>query len=246
MQASTLTAVVSRFHDPSIGPKFLHVSQEDLYSAVQQASRASFGSDVEVQVLSTGKSRARMFSVDVHALTVDVPELGGRLTPRLWVRNANDGKTALSVGGGFFHWVCSNGLYIGVADMVAKVRHIDTPNVHGVLDALPRRIAAAADRIATGDLLTVALDAVDTPVLEPIWLVGNLPEVSSTVKQLAIDAIINKTYREKDQPTNAWGLYNLVNELQRRRSRSALVAATKDLGLLENVLVLAEDQRAAA
>ena len=71
-----------------------------------------------------------------------------------------------------------------------------------------------------------------------IQIVGNLP-TGQRIKDGVIDSLIMGRYRPEDAPTSAWNVYNLVNEHTRARSRSELVALTKDENLLSDVLLLA-------
>lgn len=239
-------ARIGRFEDPSVGPKFLGFSTMDLKGAFFDAVTKAFGKDVEddVRILQPKSGRGFILELRLDQLTVDIPELGGKLTPLMWLRNANDGTRALTTGGGLFIWVCQNGAYIGLAAYVQKLRHVNGPKAHGVLDVLPSILDEQARRIASGETLHVALDALDTPVLDPVSLVASLPGVSDVNKDKAIYRILTGTHREKDNPGNAWGLYNLVNELVRRGGRSSFQAAQRDMPLLGDILQLAEDQSA--
>jgi Domain of unknown function (DUF932) len=235
---------INRQLDTSVGPKFLAVSNADLQACMEAAAINLMGVDglQGLQVMAPKQGARRMWTLDLPDLSVDVPELGGRLTPRIWARNANDGSSSLSVGMGLFHWVCLNGCFIGVADAVARIRHVDGPNAHALLDALPAQVARTAERIRNGELLDTALDALEQAVLDPVAIIGNLAGVGKRAKEVALAHVVNGTHRPKDQPTNAWGLYNLLNEAHRRSSRNPLTAAERDVGLLDNILILAQDQ----
>lgn len=235
---------IGRQPDSSIGSKFLAISNADIRACLQAALHGAFGSSIELQEMVGRKGKGFLWEANVDTLTVDIPELGGRLTPHIWGRNANDGSTAFTLGLGLFSWVCANGLYVGVTDFLQKIRHIDGPKANSLLDILPAQVAIAAARMASGDLIQVALDALDQKVDDPISIIGNVPGLGKRTRDVSIGHVLNGTHREKDQPTNAWGLYNLLNETNRLGSRTSYTAADKDMGLLDNILVLAADQLA--
>ncbi len=232
---------ISRFLDTSVGTKFLSMSNADLTEVFQSALPNSIVARNESKT-----SSGLILTVKLNDATVDIPELGGLLTPQLWLRNSNDATCALQIGVGAFRFVCSNGLFIGLPGMIQKIRHIDGAKANGFLDLIGEKIRIAAEQATDGTLIDAGLEALDTLVADPIDVVGSLPNVSVRVKDAAIHAIVMERTRPQDRVDTAWGLYNLVNETAKRHSRSAYRAAINDTNLLSDITALAESQRKAA
>lgn len=236
------TNYIARTKDLSVGPRFLSVSNTDLVGLVKDRF-----ANQDISLYASKRSeRKLMINIKIKELTIDVPELGGLLTPTIWIKNDNTGKAALTIGVGLFRFICSNGLFIGLSDFNAKIRHVDGNKAHNMLDVLPQVFNAAVDSLENGTLIDFAVDALNTQVLDPIDVVGSLPNMTNRTKEKAIDSIVLSNNRPQDQPGNAWGLYNMLNELNKKGSRSAFAAANKDLTLLENILFLAQAQQDAA
>lgn len=244
---SNHTQIIGRQADPQVGPKFLAFDNMDLRAMFYGALERTFGTETAngVQVLRPRGGAGMLMQAHLHDLSIDLPEFGGRMTPFMWLKNANNGSAAACVGAGLFHWVCSNGMYIGLPSLVLKIRHVDGPRANELLDVLPGLVAEQARKIQTGELLGNCIDALDQSVPDPVDVLLHLPNVSVRARQVALEQVVNGTHREKDRPDTAWGLYNLVNEAQRRVSRSAYATANRDVSLLEDVLILAQDQESA-
>jgi hypothetical protein len=226
---------VSRFHDALTGPKFLNIDHNDIMRIIAE----SLPDPNLDRLYLTRPGAAKFFArYDLRDRAIYIPEADGPLTPTIFVRNANDGSGALGVGVGLFRSVCENGLYFGLAGFLHKIRHIDGPKAHGLLDALPTAVEHCITAITDGSLEDMIRDAIETPVADPISVIGSLPTLIS-VRDKAIEAVINATHRPEDNPYTAWGVYNLVNELRRRRGRSVAAAAESDIGMLEHVMTLA-------
>ncbi len=232
---------VNRFLDTSVGSKFLSISHADLTSVFQSAvPQASI-------VQNTSKTGAGLvLTLKLTDATVDVPELGGLLTPQLWMRTANDATCALQIGVGAFRFVCANGLFIGLPGMIQKIRHVDGPKANNFIDEIGEKIRIAAEMATDGTLIDAGLEALDTPVADPIDVIGSLPNVSYRVKDAAIHAIVMERTRPQDRVETAWGLYQLVNETAKHHSRSAYRNAINDTNLLGDITALADAQRKAA
>jgi hypothetical protein len=230
-------SIITRQLDRNVGPKFLAISNQDLTEVV----RRSAGDNL--QILQPRTRNQLLITAKMPDFTVNEPELGGLLTPQLWVKNDNSGGSALVVGIGLYRFICMNGLYFGLSSFNIKLRHYDGPKAHGILDQLPQAIQSAIKAIESGEALDVAYDALETKVLDPISVVGNLPDVSNKVKQIVISNILNDSGREQDEPETAWGLYNQINEAARLRARSLYRQASNDIGMLDNIIALANAQQ---
>ena len=219
-----------------INDTFLAINNQDL----ETVFRSVVGDKGPVRTLTPRRGGGVMFKAELPSFRQDIPELGGVLVPQLFLSNTNNGQRALSVGVGLFRFVCSNGLVIAFGDsMHAKIRHVNGPKANQFLDILPDILLAQVQRIQSGELFDTVLDALDVQVKDPIQVIGNLP-VAKAVKDNAVELICNGLTRPEDNVHTAWGLYNVVNEMQRRRSRSDYSAYAKDVGLLDHVIALAE------
>jgi hypothetical protein len=169
----------------------------------------------------------------------NIPELGGTIVPQLLLRNDNTGSRAMLVGVGLFRLVCFNGLMVSFGDaFTSKVRHIDGPKAHDILDKLPGIIEAQMVRIRNGQVFDDALDAAGQGVKDPIQVVGNLP-IALNVKHTVVRKIAMGRTRPEDDVNTVWGLYNVVNEVTRNHSSRMDIALDKDIGLLGHIQLLA-------
>lgn len=229
--------MINRTLDTSVGPRFLSISNIDLLRLVRDASGAH-GVDVKnISVIGNDRRMTAMATLVKHSFEVPGE---GTMVPRLFFRNDNTGRKALSIGVGLFRLVCSNGLTVGVPGMSfeAKLRHVDGPRAHEQLDVLPDMVAEAVQFIEAGGLLDQIETAKEVTVRAPIEVVASLP-IGIRAKEQAIDCLAYAQTRKEDNPYTAWGLYNTVNEAVRLRSRNEFTALTKDEGLLSHIITLA-------
>jgi hypothetical protein len=221
---------IQRQLDTNVGTKFLSISNSDLANVFT----ASTGS---VNFIQSSKRFYGLAKMAEYA--ENIPELGGGIVPQLLLRNDNTGSKAMLVGVGLFRLVCSNGLMLSFGDaFTAKVRHIDGPKAHGILDKLPGIIEAQISRIKSGQVFDDALDSVSLPVKDPFQVVGSLP-IQKSVKDSVIRLIAMDRTRPEDDVRTVWGLYNVVNEATRRASSRTDIALDKDIGLLGHIQLLA-------
>ena len=165
--------------------------------------------------------------------------------PPIYLRNANDGKTALIVHSGLFRLVCSNGLVIG-SGYAQRVIHTAGPKLSGFLDQFSDAVAEGIDMAYESERISHELIAKPVTTDQAIQIVGNL-DLTTGTKQTAIQAIaLGNWYRPQDDITNLWGFYNMVNELNRTRSRSQLAAGIREFRLLDDVQALYEASAPAA
>ncbi len=231
---------INRFLDASVGPSFLNVSNADLTRAFM-----SVVPNGEI-VTSQPKGATGLFlSCKLQDATVDVPELGGLLTPQLWMHNANNGSQALTIGVGAFRFVCANGLFIGLPGMLQKIRHTDGPKANNFLEDFGDKIRIAAAMATDGTLIDAGLEALETTVYDAVDLIGSLPTIGMRIKDAAINAAILGKVRPQDDIRTAWGIYQLVNETARNNSRSIYRKNINDTNLLSDILALASHQKAA-
>jgi hypothetical protein len=205
------------------------------------------GGDIKtLNYTSNGRSAESrlLLSVDVPDQTIDLPELGGKITPRIWLKNDNTGRAALSVGIGFFRWVCQNGLYIGVNMFGARIIHRDTVRAHSVLDQLPVAVTQAITDLQSGAATNLLLDTADESVSNPIDVIASL-NIGTKAKDKAIYLVATESTRKEDNPNTVWGLYNIVNEACRKNGRSLYRTAVNDMTLIGDIQHLAENQKSA-
>lgn len=138
----------------------------------------------------------------------------GGLTPQLWLKNRNDGTTACRLFAGIFRLICQNGLIIGDDVYSEKIIHIKGPKVNGFID----NFEIAADRAieSIGTVLEAAEEALGSTVTEEqaISIVGSLNVLDST-KNATLSKVLTGRVRAEDRPDTLWGLYNIVNEINR-------------------------------
>jgi hypothetical protein len=220
---------INRQLDLNVGTKFLSISNQDLGRVFTEATGG--------QVQSSDKRFYGLAKMPDYQ--ENIPELGGVIVPQLLLRNDNTGSKAMLVGVGLFRLVCSNGLMLSFGDaFTAKVRHIDGPKAHGILDKLPGIIEAQMGRIRSGEVFDDALDAVSQPVKDPFQVIGSLP-IQTSIKDSIIRQIAMGRTRPEDDVKTVWGLYNVVNEATRNHSSRIDIALDKDIGLLGHIQLLA-------
>ena len=236
--------MISRQLNTDIGPSFLEISNVSLTDAFHSAASSIGGT--EIDRLSSGQfTKGLMLQANLRDYTVDIPELGGMITPRLWMKNVNDGGHALQVGVGFFRFICMNGIYIGVSMFGSKLIHRAGPKAESILDRLPGALNAAMVDIASGAATDILLDATEHAVIDPIDVIGSL-DIGLKAKHRAIYVVAGQRNRPEDNPNTVWGLYNIVNESNRKTGKSAFRTASNDMGLLETIGFLADSQVKAA
>ncbi len=232
---------INTFLDTSVGPNFLHISSTDLQRVFSDSLQQS-GVNTETALYAgrTGNSTL------VYAKLPDLAfyHEDSLYMPTLYARNRNDGTLALSIGLGLFRMVCMNGLYMGVqAGLGGKVIHRATQRTQDFVNQIPQLVAAGIEQVQSGALQDVITDASAIPVFDAIDIVGNLPGITFRQKDAIIAQIINGNFRKGDRVSDSWGLYNVVNETVRHKSRSALASANRDIGLLEEISFLASNQK---
>ncbi len=234
-----MTSII-RNVDTNIGPRFLAVNNQSLVDTV----KAALSIDQVKTTMPKNNTNKLFLTADLRQYQETVPELGGTLIPRIWLRNANDGTSSLHIGVGFFRLVCANGLVIPLGDsLYSSIRHVSGPKANNFLDILPDLMMGYVDRIKSGELIDEALDSLDVVVSNPVDVIGSL-DLPNQVKHDAIALTTLERHRKEDNPHTAWGLYNLINERLRRSSRSQYAAANRDVTLLQDIIHLANNQAA--
>lgn len=150
------------------------------------------------------------------------------LRPEIRVYDQDYAGACLRVELGFFRLVCSNGLtaYVREATPLVISHRLSSTEA---LRALPGKVEQAYDRLKAA-LETVQL-AKDTKVNAD--LVIDQFELPETLRE----RLRRTRPRREDDISTAWGLYNFINEVDRRSARVGSVAyLERDREMLANIL----------
>jgi len=155
---------------------------------------------------------------------------------QIYFKNSETPGTALSLYIGAYRFICANGLIVGVGEG-GRLIHRVGPTADQFLVGLVTMVETSVDSLRY-ELQNTIDENINTPVVSPLSIIGNLP-IQKSVKDSLFTRYFTGTLR--DDITNVWGLYNNINELVRKHSRSASGAAYKDIGLLEHIKILNEN-----
>lgn len=169
----------------------------------------------------------------------------GAVSPMLFLRNINDGGHALMIGVGLFRFVCMNGLVVGDNFYSQRVIHRSGPTLDQFLANLDKNLDAAFETAASMDIEGMVESMVSRTVTERegIEVLASLPLPQGVVDTAIFRWVMPS--RAEDAPRNLWSLYNVVNESNRVRSKSAQ-AFDREVSLLENIEALLEFNSQAA
>lgn len=227
--------MISTNLNTDVGPRFMNISNADL-ATMARSFGAKLDSAATVRVVGNERRMTALVSLPSHV--IQLPD--SNVFPRLMLSNDNTGRRSLRINVGLFRLICSNGLAIGVPGFSfgERVRHVWSENQRAKVLDIPMVAERVLEYLQSGAVEEQIELAQDTRVADPIQVVGSLP-IGERAKQTAIDNIILERTRSEDDVRNAWGLYNVVNEAVRLRSRSEYTALAKDEGLLLHILTLA-------
>lgn len=159
--------------------------------------------------------------------------------PTIFLRNRNDGATALQIHAGVFRVVCKNGLIIG-AGYAQRVIHVAGPKLSEFLRDFDTAIQAGIELCYESEQKSHELIANTVGQAQAIQIIGSLP-MPNKVKEASIDRVLSPL-REVDSVTNVWSLYNTVNETNRQLSRSGVAAMEREMTLLQDIEALYQHQ----
>lgn len=157
-----------------------------------------------------------------------------KVRPMVQLRDQTYPGAALQVEVGLYRLVCTNGLmafsrlfhplrvphYASRQDQLAAIA--DT-----VLDSLGR-IASTVER---------AQRLTTTAISDPLAVLAQL-ELPKRVHATASMLITTGLHRPEDKPTTAWGLYNIINEVDAVKSGSRFAALDRDTEMVTKILSL--------
>jgi len=229
-----MQSTISFHNDQAVGPRFMHISNADL---ALMAKGLGLAVDSAANVRIVGNDRRMTALIKLPSLAWD----GGdsTLVPQLFLSNDNTGRRSLRISVGLFRLVCSNGLTVGVPGLSfeTRIRHVWGELNRGKVLDLPLVAESLLLHIANELPLQVEM-AKDTHVRDAIGIVASLP-IGERAREDAISRLAFGDTRAEDDTGTAWGLYNVVNESVRMRSRSERTALAKDEGLLSHIMGLA-------
>jgi len=167
---------------------------------------------------------------------------GEALRAVIRITDTNLPGEAFRVSVGYFRLICLNGLFGLQTEAVARVTHRVGPTARGKLDALPAAIEAALASLPA--LQARAMELASMPVAAPVEVVKAL-DLPEKVRNQVLSLIAFSAFRRVDQPTNVWGLYNIINEVDRLLARQGSTAyLQRDSGLVDAIVALAQGQAA--
>lgn len=212
---------------------YLQVNTADIVSVAETTLKA-LGLDYYRHTSNNGK----ITQFKLPDVRIDDGDSG--MTGQIYIRNSMVPGTALTVLVGAYRLICQNGLVIGVGEG-GRVIHRVGQKAEDFVSQLPEMINRSVinlertlqDTIDEHQAITVA---------DPLDVVLSLPIQNSVKESVILDVT---TGRVTEDIGNVWGLYNYVNEATRKKSRSWSSALTKDIGLIDHIKLLAENQVAA-
>jgi len=159
---------------------------------------------------------------------------GSAIQPLLFLRNINDGGHAFMIGVGLYRAVCANGLVVGEDFYSQRIIHREGPTIDEFLNNLDQRLnnafaISASDFTDTMERLA-STQLTDRQAFNIIYSL-NIPE---SIKSYAWHYWLNPIRKEEDART-LWTLYNVLNEMNRRRTTSVSVELDRELTLLQNI-----------
>lgn len=181
----------------------------------------------------------------VYTLKSGINILGDDCKPRIIVLNSFNAEKALSVKIGFLRLCCLNGLFAGKSIFSESARHIKGESIEEKLRTLADKVEYALNFISTDFKNKVEeYTAIDLTPYQEVEVINNLGlSKRITEKVTLLRTGLHHRLRVEDQPRNAWTLYNVVNEVIRRYTRSEIANVNKNIKLMDNVVNLAMEAR---
>lgn len=157
--------------------------------------------------------------------------------PSVFIRNKNDGSTALQVHSGVFRLVCSNGMIIGTGS-VGRAIHVQGQKLDSFLRSFEHLIIEGIDACYDSASISEELQAVPVSIDVGISTIASLNLTEKAKEQALVKWTMPEFRREEDRHNTQWTLYNIVNEQNRLRGRSASAAMDREITLLDDVRAL--------
>lgn len=177
-----------------------------------------------------GKNMTRFVLPDIKIQDGD-----SEMTGEIMFKNGLNCALTLFIGA--YRLICANGLVIGQG-VGGRVIHRVGPKAYNFVENVEQITEKTVVYLAN-DMQADIDYYQNEKVVNPLDVVLSLP-IQNRVKESALHLLTDG--HENENVKNVWGLYNFVNELTRRRSRSFDSSLNKDIGLLDHVALLASNQ----
>lgn len=165
---------------------------------------------------------------------------GEEMRARLRIQDSTVPGMAFKVTLGVFRLLCLNGLFGFSEECTARVIHRAGPAAHGALEGLPAAIVAAVHALPKLQAETEHLAAIEVPDPVAVLMSLNIPQGT---REAAFNVIRMAEYRKQEPASTAWGLYNIVNEIDRFKARVGSTAyLERDERLADDIVCLASAQ----
>ncbi len=228
--------------------KYQRILSEDIIEQVlRQLDSNGFTNVTTTIKMRNGLGTAHCIEFTLHDARMPVD---GGILPKIIVFNSYNGECKCTVGVGIFRFVCSNGLMLGDNYFSVTIRHLVGDTLRRKLNSIEPGVAAALAEINTGLLSKVEQLRNERLTME---------EAEDTVEQLGLSTrmyedvvhYLRRTWsgvsgRPEDADHNMWTLFNIVNEVQRKRSRSEFARAQFNRELLTKLTDCLTTVRSAA
>lgn len=230
------TATLSQAVDTSTSPTYRKISHADIQSVIEQNLNARGHKWSKTVTSPRKKSTIQHIQYKLTDMTTTVN--GDDCSPMIIVKNSLNRECALSLTGGFFRFVCSNGLVIGDTVFKGRIIHRKGETFEEKIEELDFQIAAFFDNVDNLAAEVEEMVAVQLTEEQMVNITGNL-NVPKRVKTEAIERITVSRKRKEDEGNNVWTLLNIVNEAINDKCRTDNAKARHNEKLLDDIYLLA-------
>ena len=191
------------------------------------------------KTIKTGDTKSRWEGqkcFDTYRLSYPiVGPAGEQMVAQLRVSDSTLPGQAFRVELGLFRLVCLNGLFaFDAGEQLARITHRIGPTAQDKLDVLADTIMQALKQLPQLSNQAAIMAAI--PVQQPIEVLKAL-NIPASVRSSVEFLILSKKNRSVDNPTNVWGLYNLINEVDRLHARKGSIAyLERDTNLVDQII----------
>ena len=199
--------------------RFASLNADEVISALSQRFAGSWNVTSKTIDKSHTKAAARFGGGSKYWITLRGTESialknGDIVYPQITLRDQTYSGGALQVSFGLYRLVCTNGL-MAFRSIVEPVRVPHYKNRVDILMQLVNIIESSAAKFT--EVIAAANDIISQPV-SPLSTISRLDLPPSLVKRLT-DIIQSGLQRPEDDVNTIYGLYNLINEVDRTKAR---------------------------
>jgi len=218
---------------------FVHVPTSELEMALTRVTSTPFTRRDRVVDKSHTKMGQLFGEAKTHftefLLAEDHYIAGERVIPRILVRDQTFAGKQMQVFVGFYRFVCSNGLIVPVSkDTSTQLTVSHRMSSKQKLEQLDDAIAAALQHVILAkDILNEATSI----KVDARYIISQLATFSPKQKERLTNSLVQA--RREDDVTTAFGLYNHINEWDRRHGRSFAKVTERDSTMLQAILSIA-------